>query len=488
MFTEADLDQISSKGLTVEEIEEQLQSFRTGFPYLEIHRPATPGDGIIQVSKNEEESFIESFENKKSRFSILKFVPASGAASRMFKTLFEFIEDSEKSETSDDLLKKYPDVKEIFENLSLFAFKSDLDRVLEKEKTSVETLLNKQEYALLLQKILSSSGLNYGFLPKGLIKFHHYTNVDRTPMEEHFVEGALYAKDSNDEAHFHFTVSPEHKALFEDRMRKTLPEIIERYDGKFKVGFSFQKKSTDTIAVDMKNKPFREAKGELLFRPGGHGALVENLNDVQEEIVFIKNIDNIAPDRLKEPTIRYKKILGGVLLNYQTKIFEYLEKLDDGIRDKDFINEVREFLQDDLNIESGSNMVSAQNEIEYLRKKLNRPIRVCGMVRNLGEPGGGPFIVKNPDGTASPQIVETSQINLELKENQELLEKATHFNPVDLVCALRNYKGEKFNLLDYRDMNTGFISQKSKDGRDLKALGTSGTYGMGQCQIGTQYL
>jgi hypothetical protein len=226
----------------------------------------------------------------------------------------------------------------------------------------------------------------------------------------------------------------------------------------------------------MKNEPFREANGELLFRPGGHGALLENLNDVHEEIVFIKNIDNVAPDRLKEPTIRYKKILGGVLLNYQTRIFEYLEKLDEGIRDKDFLIEVREFLEDDLNIESGSNMVSAQNEIEYLRKKLNRPIRVCGMVRNLGEPGGGPFIVRNPDGTASAQIVETSQINLELKENQELMEKATHFNPVDLVCALRNYKGEKFNLLDYRDMNTGFISQKSKDGRNLKALELPGLW------------
>ncbi len=480
MYTDEDKDQISSKGLSIQDINEQLRNFREGFPYLEILHPATPGNGLLQISGNDEDAIIESFEKNKAGLSILKFVPASGAASRMFKSLFECNEQLNSTQDVDakmEILNKYPDVKEVFEKIDFFAFKEDIDKILEKEKSSVKELLEDKNYSLLIQCILGSKGLNYGFLPKGLIKFHHYFDENRTPMEEHFVEGALYAKDTKDEVHFHFTVSPEHKVFFDDRLRKTLPEIIESFGGKYEVDFSFQKKSTDTIAVDMNNQPFRETNGELLFRPGGHGALLENLNDVKVEIVFIKNIDNVAPDRLKEQTVRFKKILGGILLDYRAKIFNYLEKLDSRVGDEDGLHgEIRDFLMNDLNIEPGTNILCIEDETSYFKTKLNRPIRVCGMVRNLGEPGGGPFIVRNSDGTASPQIVETSQIDLELKESQEMLEKATHFNPVDLVCSLRNYKGEKFNLLDFRDMNTGFISHKSKDGRDLKALELPGLW------------
>ena len=480
MFNTEDLLQISSKGLSIHVIEEQLRNFREGYPYLEILRPATPGDGIIEVFSYKEDQIIESFEKNKSGLSILKFVPASGAASRMFKALFEFDQEFNSLEETLErkaLINKYPEVKEVFDKLALFAFNDDLRIILEKEGLSIDTLLREERFSELIQYILTSKGLNYGYLPKGLIKFHHYTDENRTPMEEHFVEGALYAKDTNEEVHFHFTVSPEHKVFFEDRLRKTLPEIMGKYSGKFKVSFSFQKNSTDTLAVDLNNKPFREENGKLLFRPGGHGALVENLNEVEEEIVFIKNIDNIAPDRLKEPTIKYKKILAGILLNYRAEIFNYLGQLETGIGEDDELrNEIRDFLGNKLNIQPGNIKLKGDEEIAYFKRKLNRPIRVCGMVRNLGEPGGGPFIVRNPDGTASPQIVETSQIDLDLPESRKILEAATHFNPVDLVCALKNFKGEKFNLLDFRDMNTGFISQKSSNGRDLKALELPGLW------------
>lgn len=480
MFTQNDLELFKEKGVSREDIEKQLESFRKGFPWLKIIRPAVTGDGIIKVSENQYDGWINKYAESAEKLSIVKFVPASGAASRMFKSLFEYVAAAKKKRNDTDrekLLDEYPEVKEVFEKMHSFAFSGKLNELLKDQGLSIDHLMNEENVYELTSTILFEKGLNYGSLPKGLILFHAYSEGARTAMEEHFVEGALYGKDNRNNVHLHFTVSPEHHSLFLELTRQIQPLYEEKFGVHYKVDFSFQKPSTDTIAVDLNNEPLRDSKGKLIFRPGGHGALLENLNELDADIVFVKNIDNVAPDRLKEPTVRYKKILGGVLLSIQEKVFSYLRALED----KNEITEhrkaeIREFLRKDLSIAPGNTNLSIIEEIEYFKTKLNRPVRVCGMVKNTGEPGGGPFIAVNPDGSASPQVVEASQMDMTKEESKVLLKNATHFNPVDLVCSLKNYKGEKFDLMKYRDMNTGFISLKSKDGVELKALELPGLW------------
>ena len=324
--------------------------------------------------------------------------------------------------------------------------------------------------------MLEGAGLNYGALPKGLLKFHRYANGVRTPLEEHLVEGALYAAGKTGQVNVHFTVSTEHKALFSQLVEEKVAEYAKKYGVSFNVSFSEQKPSTDTLAADMENKPFRD-NGKLVFRPGGHGALIENLNDLDADIVFIKNIDNVVPDRLKGDTVTYKKLLAGVLVTLQQQAFQYLKLLDGGHYSHDQLETIIRFVQQQLRCrkEDIKDLEDADLVI-YLRKKLNRPMRVCGMVKNVGEPGGGPFLAYNPDGTVSLQILESSQIDMKDPEKKAMFEQGTHFNPVDLVCAIRDYKGNKFNLLDYVDKATGFISYKSKNGKDLKALELPGLW------------
>jgi hypothetical protein len=295
-------------------------------------------------------------------------------------------------------------------------------------------------------------------------------------MEEHLVEGALYACNEEKQVNIHFTVSPEHRALFRQMADVKTPVYEQRFGVKYHIAFSEQKPSTDTIAADAENRPFRD-EGKLLFRPGGHGALIENLNDLSADVVFIKNIDNVVPDAFKSATIRYKKLLAGILIFYQQKIFDYLNRIDSGKYDREQLMEMLYFLQNELCIKNPETKNLEDVELVlYIKSKLNRPLRVCGMVKNQGEPGGGPFLAVNPDGTVSPQILESSQIDLKNPELKQLFEQGTHFNPVDLVCALRNYQGEKFDLLRYVDKNTGFISLKSKNGKELKALELPGLW------------
>ena len=471
MLNRQDIAFLTEKGIDELKIKEQLQYFKTGFPFLELTASASVEKGIMQVA-DLEKKYLDEWERYRSQNNmVLKFVPASGAASRMFKSLFEFV-DAKYSvpETKSE--------KDFFENIERFAFYVELDSVcMGKYGKSILQLKELGSFKEIVKALLEQDGLNYGSLPKGLLLFHRYADEVRTSVEEHLTEGALYATNHNKSVNIHFTVSPDHKPLFVSLIDAMSKKYEERFGVKYHIGFSIQKPNTDTIATDMYNEPFREDNGGILFRPGGHGALIENLNDLDADVVFIKNIDNVVPDKLKETESKYKKILAGVLVDTQAKIFEFLELIDSGDYTHDQLMDVLYFVQNVLNIKNPETKLLEDVELVlYLKSKLNRPIRVCGMVKNVGEPGGGPFLAVNEDGTSSPQILESSQIDLNNPDKKKMFDKGTHFNPVDLVCAIKNYKGKKFELLSYVDKNTGFISIKSKDGKELKALELPGLW------------
>ena len=472
MLTPQDQELLTKKGISEEQIKEQLKCFETGFPFLKLEAAASIGKGIMAPDASEREAYLSAWEHyKEGGTTITKFVPASGAASRMFKNLFEFLgADYDAPSTAFE--------KEFFAHVRQFAFYDDLNQAcLRNAGKDIPALMADGAYKEVAANLLNAAGLNYGALPKGLLKFHKYENGTRTPLEEHLVEGALYAAGKNGKVNVHFTVSPEHKDLFRALVEEKVKDYSSRYNVDYCVTFSEQKPSTDTIAADMDNHPFRDEKGKLLFRPGGHGALIENLNDLDADIVFIKNIDNVVPDRLKDDTVLYKKLIAGVLVTLQKQAFEYLELLDSGKYTREQVEEIIRFVQQKLFCRRADIKDMEDGDLVlYLKKKLNRPMRVCGMVKNVGEPGGGPFLAYNADGTVSLQILESSQIDMNDPEKKAMFEKGTHFNPVDLVCALRDYKGRKFNLPDYVDKSTGFISRKSKNGKDLKALELPGLW------------
>lgn len=473
MLTHEDKELLAKKGISEEKIAEQLACFEKGFPYLKLSAAASvENGGIMKAEDKDVELYLAAWDAyKDGEKKIVKFVPASGAASRMFKNMFEFLgADYDKPTT--DFEKKF------FDHIHDFAFYNDLNAAcMDNTGKNIDALLSEQNYKAIVSNLLEAAGLNYGALPKGLLKFHRYADGVRTPLEEHLVEGALYAAGKTGEVNVHFTVSTEHRALFEKLVAAKVGEYEVKYGTKFHISFSEQKPSTDTVAADMDNKPFRDKDGKLLFRPGGHGALIENLNDLDADIVFIKNIDNVVPDRLKADTVTYKKLLAGVLVTLQKQAFEYLELLDSGHYSHEQLETIIRFVQQQLRCRrTDLKELEDADLVIYLRKKLNRPMRVCGMVKNVGEPGGGPFLAYNPDGTISLQILESSQIDMKDPEKKAMFEKGTHFNPVDLVCAIRDYKGRKFNLLEHVDKATGFISYKSKNGKDLKALELPGLW------------
>jgi len=471
IFTANDIELLKSKEITEKEALEQINFFKEGFPFLEIIHTATTEKGINAVSPEETERYITQWNKYTAEnHKIVKFVPASGAASRMFKNLFEFLEEIADLPES-DFMKKF------FINLQKFAFYQDLNSACKKiYGKDIDQLIENNEYKSVVNALLSREGLNYGSLPKGLLKFHSYGDYSRTPAEEHLVEGSLYAKDKNDNVHIHFTVSPEHKILFGQLLDKVKEYYENQFHSKFDISFSEQKSKTDTIAVNPDNTPFID-NGEILFRPGGHGALIENLNDLDADVIFIKNIDNVIPDRLKDQESHYKKMLAGYLVSIQKKIFGFLELIDSGEYTHEQLLDIVHFTQNELNTRNPEIKYLEDGELViYLKNKLNRPIRVCGMVKNIGEPGGGPFFAKNQDGSISLQILESSQIDLNDPQKKEMFENGTHFNPVDLVCAVKDYEGNKFNLKEFVDKNTGFISQKSKSGKELKALELPGLW------------
>lgn len=471
MLTLEDKELLVKKGISEQQIDEQLACFEKGFPFLKLDAAASIEKGIMAPDENEVKAYLEAWDTyKEGEKTIVKFVPASGAASRMFKNLFEFL-GADYDVPKTDFEKKF------FDHIHSFAFYNDLNAAcLDNTGKNIDALIAEKNYKPVVANLLEAAGLNYGALPKGLLKFHRYADGVRTPLEEHLVEGALYAAGKTGKVNVHFTVSTEHRELFSKLVEEKVAEYAKKYGVEYNVSFSEQKPSTDTIAADMENKPFRD-NGKLLFRPGGHGALIENLNDLDADVIFIKNIDNVVPDRLKGDTVTYKKVIAGVLVTLQKQAFEYLELLDSGKYTHEQLEEIIRFLQQSLCCRKPDlkDLEDAELVI-YLRKKLNRPMRVCGMVKNVGEPGGGPFLAYNADGTVSLQILESSQIDMNDPAKKEMFEKGTHFNPVDLVCAVRDYKGNKFDLVKYVDKATGFISYKSKSGKDLKALELPGLW------------
>lgn len=469
MFTEKDLKQLSERNIAENQVVQQVAQLKRGTKYVELMRPATLGNGILRMDEEQVGMMNAVFEADKEFYQFTKFVPASGAASRMFKDLFAFAESGEETPFTDIF----------FAHIQSFAFYGDLNEATKKLYGSdLVAMLQQGRKVEIVKALLEPEGLAYGKLPKALLKFHHYADFDRLALEEHLFEAAQYATDNNGTAKLHFTVSPEHETMVKETVNALKDSYEKKYSVHYDITFSCQKPSTDTVAIDGGGNLFREADGSLLFRPGGHGALIENLNDLGEEIVFVKNIDNIVPENKAEATIIYKKVLAGLLLHLQQRAFEYLELLDEGFVTEEELQEITDFAKAELMIEI-PDFVNDYNDIEkidYLYNKLNRPMRVCGMVKNEGEPGGGPFWVKNDDDEVSLQIIESSQINHENATQEAIFKASTHFNPVDLVCGCWNYKGEAFNLKDFVDANTGFISNKSKDGRELKALELPGLW------------
>lgn len=445
MFTDKDLAQIAAHGTTLEGVQNQIDNFKNGFQFLPICEAATKESGILSISKSRSQELATYYDDSIKSLKIEKFVPASGAATRMFKELFEYVNDNKMS----------PSIETLLQNIDKFAFAEELRSIVG------QTADSKQIVSAIIKQ-----GLGYGTCPKALIKFHSYPDGSRTAAEEHLVEGAMYAA-SGGQVNIHFTVSGEHRAGFDKLFANVLAKYELQYGVKYNISFSQQKNSTDTIAVNPDNTPFRESSGELLFRPAGHGALLSNLNDIDADLIYIKTIDNVAPDHLKADTIAYKKCIGGLALEIQREVFRYLNELHSD-SPKSVLESVAAFVESQLMYQLPEKFESWGDgeQVEYLRSVLNRPLRVCGMVKNEGEPGGGPFWVRSEDGAAWLQIGESSQI---APDQIDIMRESTHFNPVDLVCAVRDYKGAKFDLVKYTDPATGFISTKSKDGRELKA-------------------
>ncbi|MGM9720190.1 MAG: DUF4301 family protein [Prevotella sp.] len=471
MLSQQDLNQLAAKGISEEKLNSQLEEFKTGFPFLKLEAAASVEQGIIAPTEADVKQYEEAWEQYKAQgHSIVKFVPASGAASRMFKDMFAFA-DADYDVPTTDFEKKY------FDNIEKFAFYDALDDACRKNLgAGVKELIANGRYKDVARNMLNADGLNYGQLPKGMLLFHKYSEGPRTPMEEHLVEGALYAA-SDGKAAVHFTVSHDHLPMFKQRVAEKLDFYASKYGISYDITFSEQKPSTDTVAANPDNTPFRNSDGSLLFRPGGHGALIENLNEISADVIFIKNIDNVVPDRLKADTVSYKQVIAGILVTLQKKAFDYLETLESGTYNHEKLEEIIRFVQHNLCCRKADiKELEDADLVIYLKKKLNRPMRVCGVVKNVGEPGGGPFLTYNQDGTVSLQILESSQIDKNNAEYMEMFTKGTHFNPVDLVCAVKDYKGNAFNLPDFVDRTTGFISSKSKNGKELKALELPGLW------------
>ena len=481
----SDLNQLQAKGISTEVFEAQMKRFQTGFPFLRIVDSARVGEGIKKLTPEEEQQAIARWkEYRNDGGEAFKFVPASGAASRMFKALFAFIDGEEAVPAEGS------DVDKFIKGLPRMPFRAELEATCKKlYGKGIDELIGESRQKDIVAALLRAEGMNYGQLPKGLLLFHSYADGARTPLEEHLVEGAQTAADNNGVVNLHFTVSPEHRKLFQKRIDAVVPALEKRLGVKYNINLSEQKSSTDTAAANADNTPFRQDDGSLLFRPGGHGALIENLNDINSAVVFIKNIDNVVPDNKRADTVRYKEILAGCLIEAHDKIEEYIRRIDSGDYTIDQIREMIAFMHNTLCIRDAKlKELEDADLVLYIRKKLARPLRVCGMVRNEGEPGGGPYIAYNPDGSTSPQILEGSQIDPSNKDYKAMVAKATHFNPVDLVCYIKDIDGNKFNLPDFVDPDTGFISEKSKHGRELRALELPGLWNGAMSQWNTIFV
>ncbi|UNY99519.1 DUF4301 family protein [Zhouia spongiae] len=476
----SDKEQIKEYGVAIGKIEDQLQTFAEGIPFVNLISSATIGNGIKQLNDKKRELYIRKFEQSKNDLRLLKFVPASGAATRMFKELFKFLKEFDPY---DESVNAYINrtgssmVSTFFIGVEKFPFYEEVMKGVLGKHTGYSSLTDDLQKYYFVKEMLQDSGLNYGGYPKGLIPFHKYESENMTAFEEHLYEAALYAA-SKGEAYLHFTISEDHAHKFDEEFERIEKKVEKDTGVSFSISFSYQKKSTDTIAVDLNNKPFREPGNTLLFRPAGHGALIENLNEQEGDIIFIKNIDNVVVARLREEIAKYKKMLAGLLLDIQERSYAFRRELDQPSIDNYRIEIIKEFIENELNVmvKADFDKYKEVYQVEYLKEKLDRPIRVCGMVKNEGEPGGGPFWIKDEDGNISLQIIESAQIDISNSKQNSILKTSTHFNPVDLVCSTKNYKGEKYDLTGFTNPKQGFITEKTKDGKSLKALELPGLW------------
>lgn len=471
MLTEKDIEQIQEHNLSLNQVVKQLETFARGISFVDVVTTATVGNGIQIISEEQQKELVVLYERRKNRMDIVKFVPASGAATRMFKFLHEFLENYNPTEQNyrDYLKAGAPEeVETFFNGVKEFAFINSIRAKIREMFPDYKQSNKGERHTMMVRALLEVDGLNFGNLPKGLIPFHKYNKYATTAFEEQLYEAAFYAA-VGDEVYLHFTFSEDHLELFKEEYEAIKSRLSRNTKKNFNITYSFQKKETDTLAVTRENKPFRNEEGKLVFRPSGHGALLNNLNEVDADLIFVKNIDNVAAQEYVEKIAHYKMVLAGKLIQVQKKIFSYLKELEEEVS-LERIREIHSFVWNELHIKD---IPSARSELVEV---LNKPIRVCGVVKNTGAPGGGPFWVRDENGYVSLQIVETSQIDKDDVHQMRILQEATHFNPVDLVCGVRNYKGEKFDLGNYIDPHTGFISQKFEGGTPIKALELPGLW------------
>ena len=480
MFSEKDKSQIENHGLTLDKIENQMSLIKAGMSYSNLVKAATINNGILKYKETEVLDFINTFDQNRSKISMVKFVPASGAATRMFKFLHQFLNNYKVNEESIHSFAERSNNQELitfFNGIEKQPFYKD---VLQKTKSTIpkfKDLSSDAQRLELVKTMLSARGLNFSNYPKGLLPFHKYNNLVTTAFEEHLMEAALYAS-SNQIADLHFTVSEDHLEKFEKERSLIESRVKEKTENSFNISYSFQKKSTDTIALTKDNKIYKDANCDILFRPAGHGALLDNLNELDYDLAFIKNIDNVVTNKHQQNISNYKKLLAGILLDVQEDAFKFAKKLETNNLSETEIVQIKKFLSDKLNVGVSPNFESLPKELKmkYLKDKLNRPIRVCGMVKNVGEPGGGPFWVMDEKENISLQIVESAQVDMNNQKQKNILNSATHFNPVDIVCGLRNYKGEKYNLTNFVDYKAAFVTSKTQSGIDIKALELPGLW------------
>lgn len=472
--------------IPIDTILKQIEIFEKGVPFLKLARPCTINDGIKIISESEKKNFIRIFNGVLDRGRVLKFVPASGAGSRMFKKQLAALSKNKDlsllklTESSNQGNKNSEATLEFIKNIERFAFYDELKKILLNKGRDLDDLIKKGKIAEIITFVTDESGLNYSNLPKGCFLFHYYPEGSRTAFEEHLVEAMNYSVDKEKLVRAHFTISPEH----EEDIKKLFVSLFEKYSKsgwKFSVNFSFQSPSTDTISVTSENKPFRDEEGNMVFRPGGHGALLKNLNDLKSDIILIKNIDNVVPDHLKDKTYEYKKLLGGYLVSLQEKIFGHLHQLNEDNSSENIIDEVINFIENEFGkvFTADFNSKNLSEKKNYLINILNRPLRVCGMVKNEGHTGGGPFWVEDENGNLTKQVVEGAQVDLSNENQLKIFNEATHFSPVDFACGVKDYQGNNFDLNKFSNPETGLITKKSKNGKELKALELPGLWNGG---------
>ena len=475
--TETDIiqDQLGKKGIGQSEVITQIKRFTKGFPFVELLRPCTIGDGIHVFDQERKNELINKYLDLSSEASTVKFVPASGAASRMFRDLvaeYDLLQEKQKTDKNE-----LPATSELVSNLRKFAFSKTLGTNLEKRGLSLESLINNLDYLHILSTLLDEDKMNYSNIPKGLVEFHSYKTGTRTAFEEHLAEAVSYLSDHDGFVLVHFTVPGEFLEEIKDLVNKN-KKYYETKKLKIKADYSVQKESTDTIAVDNSNNPVIDKHGRLVFRPGGHGALLENLNEIDGDMVFIKNIDNVLVKKYLDTVSSYKEMLAGLLIEARDRVFGFIRMLEETRPDNNLIEQIQNFIRNYLFIDIYQTIKdkSDREKVAFLQDFLNRPIRVCGVVRNQGEPGGGPFWVENTDGVETLQIVESAQVDMDDKKQLHIWRSSTHFNPVDIVCWVKDFRGNKFDLASYVDREAGIITNKSLEGRDIKALELPGLW------------